>query len=152
MKIYCAHPISGRDFTEVFAYYDRTSRRLREIGYDVLTPMVAKDHLRAKGTASPTGCDFPLSTTQAIVGRDKWMVLESSIVYVNLIGVTEVSIGSMFELAWGYDHGKHTVVAMEDENPHRHVFVRGTAHVILPTEEETINYLDRLFWKDLNSE
>jgi nucleoside 2-deoxyribosyltransferase len=135
----------------VFAYYDRTKDLMADFGYDVFIPMYGKGHLRTELEFKSHGYDdSPLTTNHAIFSRDKWMVKQADVLYANFLGATRVSMGSMFELAWGCDQGKQVVVVMEKDNIHRHAFVLEAASVIFEKEEDALLYLERLIKKDFS--
>jgi len=74
--------------------------------------------------------------------------MQSDILYANFLGATRVSIGSMFELAWGSDNKKQVIVVMEKDNIHRHAFVLEAATIIFETTEEAQDYLQQLVSKE----
>lgn len=141
-KIYCCHPISGLSADEVFDYYIDVQKRLSSC-YQVMIPMTGKSSLRCEKEFRSEGYkDNPLTTNHAIYERDKWMVTQADILYVNLIGATErVSVGTMFEMAWGALLGKYVVLVMESESVHRHAFVLEAADVIFQSGQEAEDYL-----------
>lgn len=140
--IYCVHPISGLTPDEVFNYYTGIKQRL-SIHYDVLIPMTGKSSLRCETSFKSEGYSKdPLTTNHAIFERDRWMVSQSDIIYANLKGATDrVSIGSMFELAWGSLLGKYIVLVMDENSVHRHSFVLEAADVIFTSEQAAEDYL-----------
>lgn len=144
MKIYCCHPISGRSANEVFEYYEDMSRVLGSFGYEVLTPMHGKDVLRTEEKFRATDYRNPVATNHAIYNRDRWMVHQADIVYANLLGASIVSIGTMMELAIASDNRKHVVLAMEEQNVHRHAFVLEAADVLFTTTDGSLAYLKSL--------
>lgn len=147
MKIYLSHQITGLTYRQVADYYISMRDRLRKMGYSVFYPFIAKEFLKTHGNVKmkATGVgDHPVSKGHAIIRRDRWMVLQSDIVFVNLIGIKQVSIGCTMELAWAYDRDKHTVLAMEESNPHQHDFVRKSADIRFQIEEDAIKYLEKL--------
>ena len=141
--IYCVHPISGLSADEVFTYYTAIKERLSKY-YDVLIPMTGKKSLRcAKEFRSEGYVGNPLTTNHAIFERDRWMVTQSDIIYANLMGATEqVSIGSMFELAWASLLGKYVVLAMDEDGVHNHAFVKEAADTVFYSSEEAEAYLE----------
>lgn len=141
MKIYIAGSISGKDIEEVKEYFSETSWLLRSFGYEVLSPMTGKGKLRTDAKYRAKDYRHPIATNRAIIGRDRWMVGQCDILYCNLYGADHASIGSMMELAWGYELRKHIVVVMEEENIHQHAFVLQAADIIFPTPEEAEEYL-----------
>ena len=145
LTVYCARPMSGLSFNVVNDYYHNIQTELTRIGYNVLHPMCGKAALKQEGeTLQPNGYVLPVSTNHAIFQRDRWMVRQADVIFANLIGATAVSIGTMMELAWGFEMGKHNVVALEKGNPHNHCFVAEAAHLTYPTYEEAIEYLKLL--------
>jgi len=133
---------------DVFEYYERTQVTLTKFGYDVFIPMFGKNSLRTELKFKAQDYRSLLSTNHAIYNRDKWMVMQSDVLYANLLNKTDgpgiVSIGSMFELAWGSYLHKQNVVVMEKENIHRHAFVLEASTIIFETELEALDYLECL--------
>lgn len=151
LTIYCAHPISGQTWEQVCDYYNNTKKKLTELGFNVLHPMTGKNNIRTEINQRFQAADFksPVASNHAIFERDKWMVSQSDIVYLNLTGSTIASIGSMMEIAWAALLSKYTIVIMEKENLHRHAFVIEAADIIFETEEEAITYLEILAKGDI---
>jgi nucleoside 2-deoxyribosyltransferase len=145
MKIYLAGAISGQTSEQVMSYFEDTAKQLRVVGYEVLHPMVAKGFFRNNQKYQPHGYHFPPATDHAIFERDKWMVSQCDVVYCNLTaGSANVSIGCTMELAWGSLLGKHTVLAMQDGNIHKHAFILEAADIVWETHEDAISYLETL--------
>lgn len=143
-KIYCVHPISGSTSEEVFKYYDTTQKRLTEMGFDVLTPMYGKGDIRTAHKFKGSGIDGPVTNKHAIFGRDRWMVGQADIIYANFLGATKASIGGCFELAWGCNDHKQIVLVMDKDNIHQHAFILEAATIIFETEEDALQYLERI--------
>lgn len=145
MKIYTAHPISGKSFDSVVGYYEDLKHRLEARGYEVLCPMTAKGYLRTEIKFKAHGYDgFPVSTNHAIVKRDRWMISQCDVVLADLLDTKIVSIGCMFELAWAQESGKHTIVVMEKDNIHRHAFVIEAADILFENIGVAMSYLEYL--------
>lgn len=145
--IYLAHPISGLSYDEVAEYYEKTQATLNcaIAGLDVLSPMTAKEYLRTEKKLRAYDYSHPISTNHHAIERDRWMVKQSSVVYVNLMHAKEVSIGCMMELAWAHDNGIYSVVSMPEDSVHRHAFVLEAADLVLDSHDAAIGYLIRLF-------
>lgn len=142
MKIYLAGSISGQSGETVISYFTLTASFLQELGFEVIHPMIAKGYFRNEPKFKAEGyLDKQMSTNHAIIERDCWMVRQCDILYCNLTMADIVSIGSCMELAWGHILGKHTVVAMQPDNIHRHAFVMEAADVIFENHQESLNYL-----------
>jgi nucleoside 2-deoxyribosyltransferase len=150
MKIYIAGKISGSTYDECFKYFEDTKNALKEFGYDVLSPMTAKAYLRTEyqqrelPNAGYSGSISPVATNHAIFERDQWCVRQADVIYVNLLSAADKgSLGSTMELAWGSLLGKHTVVAMQEKNFHRHAFILEAADIIFLTHESAMEYLEK---------
>lgn len=146
MTIYLVHPISCMKPEDVFPYFENTANDLRAAvsGLVVLSPLTGKSHLRTDPDFRAHGCDNPRSTNHHIIVSRiaRKMVAQADVVYANLTGTDQASIGCMMEMAWAYDQpGTYTVTAMEAENTHRHAFVLEAADIVFETHEETMEYL-----------
>lgn len=141
MKIYVAGRITGSTPEEVFEYFNSTRKILEECGYEVLTPLMGKEYLRIEKKFAPEGYKYPASTDHAIAERDKWMVGQSDIVFVNFIGMPAVSVGCVMELAWASLLGKHTVIAIDKENINYHAFVLDAADIVFDSTRAALEYL-----------
>lgn len=148
MKIYLAHPISGKETKDIFNYYSNAVSDFSAIGYDVLYPMIGKAYLRNDLAFKAYGYDNPVSTNRAIVGRDHWMVSESDIVLVDLSDSDHVSIGCIAELAWAWHLRKHTIVVVNKDNIHYHAFVLEMADIVFDTLDHAYIYLEKLILKE----
>ncbi|MCK9371263.1 nucleoside 2-deoxyribosyltransferase [Candidatus Dojkabacteria bacterium] len=146
LSIYCAHQISGLTWDDVINYYKATKTKLENLGYEVLIPMTGKSVIRTevKDKFKPNDYTSPLATNHAIFERDKWMVTKADILYLNVLGCTTISIGSMMELAWASLLGKYTIVVMEKGSVYEHAFVAEAADTIFNTEEEAVEYFEKL--------
>ena len=145
MKIYLAGPISGQGYNEVMFRYTDMKKKFKSWGYTVLYPMLGKDYLRNEVEFKAHGYDHPLSTNHAIYERDQWMVRQCDVIYANLCSSGDrVSIGTMMEIAWGSLLGKNVVIAMQENNIHRHAFVLESGCVVFSTEKDAEVYLKLL--------
>ena len=125
-----------------------TQKQLTLAGWDVLIPMFGKGSLRTEMKFKAHNYRGPLTTNHAIFSRDKWMVQQVDILFANFTGATIVSIGSMFELAWGSLLGKQVIVVIDKKNIHQHAFVLEAASIIFEDENEAISYLTKLARKE----
>lgn len=144
-KIYAAHPMTGLSGGWVCEYYENITLKLRQMGLQVLHPLIAKGGLKDRGTIESHGYkDISLARDHAIKERDQWMVSQADIVLVDLTGTTEVSIGCMSELAWADILGKHSILVLENGNIHTHAFPLQEADVIFRTLDDALDYISKL--------
>lgn len=144
LTIYCARPMSGRTRDEIIVYYKRVGARLSDAGFKVFTPVYGKGYLRNLVSTAALDRRAPVVTDRALKQRDQWMVRNSDVIFVNLIGATQVSIGSVMELAWADVFGVHSVLVLDKSDIHRHPIVLECADIIFPAEEEALLYLGEL--------
>lgn len=149
MKIYIAGSISGKTREEVTKYFSETKALFENWGFTVFNPMTGKGHLRTEKIYQAKDYRHPISTNRAIIGRDRWMVGQVDIVYMNLASAEFASIGSMFELAWAYDMHKHIVAVIPQDNIHQHAFVLQAADIVFQNTEEALDYIE-ILGKELN--
>jgi nucleoside 2-deoxyribosyltransferase len=146
MRIYLAGPISGNGYQETIALFTSKIEPLEAVGYEVTHPMLGKEYLRNELEFRTHGYGHPVSTNHAIYERDRWMVQSADIVFADLYGANRVSIGTMFELAWASQLGKHTVVVLPENgpHPHAHCFVLEAADIIFSKTQDALDYLVQL--------
>jgi nucleoside 2-deoxyribosyltransferase len=152
MKIYIAHQISGLSGEEVISYFTAVKKDLEKLGYQVFSPMTGKGYFRTETKFKEHGYEgLPISTNHAIYERDKWMIGQADVVFANLLNMESVSIGCVMELAWASLLGKHTIVAMEKDNLHRHAFVMEAGDIIFEDFWSAFDYLEKLATGDMES-
>jgi nucleoside 2-deoxyribosyltransferase len=145
MNIYLAGSISGQSGEDVIQYFTNTAKQLTDLGFSVIHPMLAKGYFRNEIKFKAEGYTHkPMSTNHAIIERDRWMVNYCDILYCNLTMAKIVSIGSMMELAWAHQLGKHSIIAMQENNIHRHAFVLEAGDIIFESHPEVLEYLKLL--------
>jgi hypothetical protein len=97
---------------------------------EVFSPMRGKEFLKGwDGILTGQSYDEnPISTKQAILGRDRYDTFNADLLFCNLIGAQIVSIGSMVEIGWADAKRIPIIICMEKEgNIHDHSFVKGLA-------------------------
>ena len=127
-------------------WFHETFIRLSLMGFEALSPMANKEELRIERPYESHGyTELPQVTDHAIFERDRWMVTQCDILFLDLSDTEKVSIGCMMELAWASLLGKHTVVVLPKDNVHTHAFVLEGADVIFETYDEAMVYMKKLF-------
>lgn len=145
MKVYIALPISGRAYEEVHLLCSYLSDMFKMLGYEVLSPMTAKGILRNELEFRSHGYDNPVCTNHAIFERDKWMVSNCDVIFIDLWHDETISIGCMMELAWASLLGKHSVVLMNPKTPaYNHAFVLEAADIVFHTIGDALDYMGEL--------
>ena len=141
-KVYLIGPISGLPYDEVMSRLQWFVASLPHC--EILSPMTGKEYLRGETKLKPSDYFYGASTNHAIFERDKWMIGQCDIALADFIGAKNVSIGSMFELAWASYLNKHTLVIMEENNIHHHSFVLEAADIIFQEALDAFQYINKL--------
>ena len=93
-----------------------------------LTPLRGKEFLVKYGELSADGYEnHPLATAKGITTRDRFDCQRADVVLMNLLGADRISVGTMIEAGWADAARRPVVLAMEDDNVHRHVMLKEVA-------------------------
>lgn len=120
--VYLAGPITRCTREEAEAWRRLASQSLALRGIDTISPLRPRPYLAG-----------PL-TDQDIVARDTSDIRRADALLVNLLDATQVSIGTVMEIALAWEQRKPVVLVMEpDGNCHDHPFLRVMVTVQVPT-------------------
>src|SRR5260221_3158206 len=98
-KVYLAGPISGLDWKQAAEWRQYVEENLSDFAIECLSPLRFKNFLATEKSIRDSYPDHPLASTRAIYTRDRWDVSRSDVVFVNFLGATKVSIGTVLEIA-----------------------------------------------------
>ena len=104
----------------------------------VLSPLRGQVSIKKNSTINSEYGDSLFCNQKAITHRDRYDVLKSDVMVVNLIGATRVSIGTMVELGWADSKGIPIVLIMEKDNIHSHPIVKELASFTVPDLDTAI--------------
>lgn len=154
MKVYLAGPISGLTYGQCTDWREKVKDTV-DPGIVGLSPMRGKQYLEERSSKDGmiTGSyeEWPLSSSRGINTRDHWDVSRCDVVFVNLLGATTVSIGTVMEIAWAHAYRKPVVLVMEESgNPHEHCMIRECVGFRVKTLEEGIDVLNALNHDDVS--
>lgn len=124
-SVYLAGPISGLTYKDADDWRRYAKQYLNKLGIEAYSPTRAKEYLASIGKLAPAGQNYnglsPLSENKGIVARDRMDCTGRSLVLANLLGSTQVSIGTCIEFGWADSAKVPIVLAIEKENnPHEH--------------------------------
>ena len=136
--VYLAGPITGFTFTEAQDWRTEAAKALDSDKIETLTPMRGKDFLVKEGVLHSGSYGDTIASSKGITRRDMNDTTRSSVVLVNLLGATKVSIGTVMEIAWAYNHQIPCIVAMEKDNVHRHAMIEEATMYRTDTLKEAI--------------
>jgi nucleoside 2-deoxyribosyltransferase len=141
-KLYLAGPITGLSYGESVGWREYVADQLPEYIVAV-SPMRGKQHLERKKIIHGSYEDTVLSCRKGITCRDRYSVMSSDAILVNLLGSKIVSIGTVMEIAWADILRKPIILVMEKEgNIHEHPIIQEVIGFRVSTIDEGISVAD----------
>ncbi len=138
-SIYAAGPITGISYKGATDWRQGVSLELEKFGIITFSPMRHKDYLAGTESIGDSYEGKPLSCRHGIMQRDFYDVRRADLIFVNFLGATTVSKGTVMELAWAFAYQKPTVVIMEPGNIHEHAMVNEAISFRVLSIEEAIH-------------
>ncbi len=135
--LYLAGPITGVSFDGCTDWREYVSGRL-PAHIKGVSPMRGKKYLSKEKEVKDAYEDQPLSSSKGITCRDRFDTGRCDMLFVNFLGATKASIGTVMEIAWADMLRKPIVVVMEKDNIHSHSMIRESVGFIVPTLDEGI--------------
>jgi nucleoside 2-deoxyribosyltransferase len=124
-SVYLAGPITGMTFDAAEDWRAEMRDALQPFGITCFSPLRQKHALRGAGVIGTKPYTNVLATDRGIMTRDHNDCATCDLIFVNFLGATRVSIGTVMECAWSFAYRKPLVVAMEtDDNCHDHPMMR----------------------------
>jgi hypothetical protein len=113
--------------------------------------MRGKEHLEGVQSLSPMGgTGNPLSTPQAITTRDRFDIMRSDLIFANLLGMTDKSVGCSVEFGQSDILRKPIICCIEPEgNVHEHAILSSLIGWRCETLESGIAVLRAVFSEGL---
>jgi hypothetical protein len=135
--VFLSGPLTGLSYDESIAWRRYVSGKLPPFmrAYSALR---GKEYLAEEDVLLDAYEDYPLSSRKGITCRDRMDVIRCDLLFVNLLGTTRVSIGTVMEIAWADILRKPIVVVMEEDNIHAHGMIKEVASYIVPDLDEGI--------------
>lgn len=136
--VYLAGPISNKSYNESIEWRNYVASHLQpEI--DCFSPLRGAYYLKNEKNIASCYDEYTLSTQEGIFTRGFYDCQKQDLIFVNLLGATKISIGTVMEIAWGKSFNKPIVLIMEkDKNPHDHPFIRAACPFRVETLEDGI--------------
>lgn len=135
--VYLAGPISGCSYGEATNWRQYAIEKLNPI--IGLSPMRGKDYLLENLNINPVHVDGVLSTSKAIVARDRFDCQRADCILFNLSESKQVSIGTMIEFGWADSARIPKVVVTGGNTIHNHAMVNQMSDFVAETLEEGID-------------
>ena len=145
-KVYLAGPITGLSYDGCTDWREAVIQQLEQFNIDGVSPMRHKDYLLDKTSIADEYHDKVLSSQRGIFARDTWDVQRTDATFVNLLGASNVSIGTVMEISWAWAARKPIVLVMEQNgNIHDHAMLREACPFRVNTIDEGVDILGALF-------
>lgn len=146
MRVYLAGPVTGLSYSGALEWREYAMAELKLAGITAFSPMRAKQHLTHIGKLSPTCEGYThLSSPRSIMTRDRWDATRCEVMLVNLLGATQVSIGTVMEIAWADLSRIPIILAIENEgNPHEHAMIHEAIGYRVPTLIEALTIVQHM--------
>jgi len=147
-KIYLAGPITGLTFGGATEWREEVMRRvtMEVLPFDCFSPLRGKAYLKQERGAikDVERLDSLLSSSAKILFRDSHDVRTADAMLVNLLGADKVSIGTVMEIAWAYEHRVPTILMMEAGNIHDHRMIVAACPYIAPNVDTAMFMLKQI--------
>jgi nucleoside 2-deoxyribosyltransferase len=92
--------------------------------------------------------DTVLSCQRGITTRDRWDAMRCDALFVNLLGATRVSIGTVMEIAWADAKRIPIVLVMEKEgNLHDHAMLREVVGFRVENLDDGVRVIEAMFYR-----
>ena len=135
--VYVAGPIKGTTYDGCSGWreklQDQFDLQIRIAGVDdrirVASPLRSKAHYKGlgvlddnpeKGLLEADLFARTIDCRRGVMTRDRFDCTRANLVFANLLGAKQVSIGTVMEIAWAHLARVPLVVVMEEGNPHWH--------------------------------
>jgi nucleoside 2-deoxyribosyltransferase len=139
-RVYLAGPINGLDYSGCNDWREYAIEELAKSGIKGISPMRYKEFLNNGKIIKGEYKDNVLSCSRGVITRDRFDVINCDIMLANLIGCTNVTIGTMIEYGWADALRKPVISVMEKSgNIHDHSMVRELTGFRVETLEEGLS-------------
>lgn len=143
-SVYLAGPITGLNFAGCTSWRNDVKAELEACGIRAFSPLRGKEYLAHLESLSGHGKEYAhlgvMSTPRGVMTRDRFDATRCGVLFVNLLGATAVSVGTVMEIAWADSRRTPIVCAMEDSgNPHEHMMINEAIGFRVATLEEAVH-------------
>lgn len=147
-KIYLAGPITGLTWDQTEGWRDRFIASLKDTAPNVEAFSPLRDKMHQLQQVEVIQDNYPgtlFASSKAIMSRDFFDVQTSDAIVANFTGASKVSIGTVMEVAWGYQRRIPVIVIAEKGNIHEHSMMSEASNWWVHSEEEALEVVRALF-------
>ena len=145
-KVYLSGPITGLTYDGGNNWREEVQGKLTD-GVIGLNPLRCKEWARDHGIIDDTtGTKHAWMGSDEFIGtRDHWDTVRSDVVLVNLVGATEVSVGTVLEIGMAHARNVPIFLVMEDTgNCHEHGMIRQYATMRFNALSDAVDAINTL--------
>ena len=150
--IYLSGPITGKDYTEARYGWRLEFADAMDEGTVVLSPMRHEGHLAEMKAAMSIEAleafekekNHIFSHPKMIVSKDMLDIEQCDLMVVNLLGATEVSQGTVWEMGYAKGKGKQIVLITSPGNVHKSPFIRESANIVVDNLDDAVMIVNSL--------
>lgn len=135
MKVYLVGPISGCSYEEASNWRETATRLIESRGHSVFNPMAGKDCLKSEDNIAFSYEDHLMLKSTHIFQADLHRIKHSDVLFCNLQNLKGYSIGSFFEIGYGYAMNKVIIIVTDDKTIAEHPFIKNSSFVVYSIEE-----------------
>lgn len=149
--VYLAGPIANTSYEDCTGWREYVKDMVDEEEILTLSPMRGKQFIAERsrgGTVAQSYEDSPLASIKGINMRDYNDVKRADAIFVDFLGATKVSIGTVMEIAWARAFSIPVICVMEKDNIHQHCMLNYACGVIVETLEDGVDCLEALLLPD----
>ena len=149
-QVYLAGPITGVTYDGCTEWRDYVKNKLPD-HIETLSPMRGKQRLAEKASGKPIlDCyeEDKLTSSKGINCRDYFDCKRADVIFVNFLGATRISVGTVMEIAWARAFEKPVICVMEKDNIHQHSMLNFACGFIVESIDEGIDILESVIGPD----
>lgn len=143
--IYLAGPMTGLTWRQALAWRKECEAELSS-RWRLINPVRAQvdeddmdDEIPNITQGDATLLDLWMTAT-AITTQDEFYIDQSDWMLCHFLGAQKASIGTIWEMGYGWHAGKKIVSVLDPGSVHDHPFVRRRSHVFTPSLSDTIAF------------
>jgi nucleoside 2-deoxyribosyltransferase len=144
-SIYLAGPMSGLTWRQALAWRKVVEAELSS-RWRLINPVRAQvpeermdDIIPCPTQKNRKKVDLWVTAT-GVTAQDEFFIDQSDWILAHFLGAEIVSIGTVWEMGYGWANNKKIITVLEPESIHDHGFVRRRSHVFTPSLDEAIQF------------
>ena len=142
-RVYLVGPISGCTYEEATNWRRLVTEVLKAKNHLVFDPMSGKEELKQEEKIVLAYEEHLMAKADHIFLADLHRVRQSDVLFCNLLDIKGFTVGSLFEIGFGYALNKAIIVIANDKMITDHPFIKNSAFVA-SSVEEGLTILDRI--------